>query len=141
MLSEVNHAFTGQWLAVGILVLQGLSLLFGLLGYVATKREVDKMDMRLLEVEKEVRDLPGILAQMQQRLDNSDESRTSAVHHRLNPLEQIVARLGGQMDGVTNSFEKMTRIIEATSRQRDDQINAFTRALETFASVLEERKR
>lgn len=132
--------FTGNWVFVSIMVLQAISLLFGLAGYVATRREVDKMDARLLKLEQDALERPERMNEMANRLDRSDEARISGIHNRLNPMEKELARNTGHQEAFTQSFEKFTRIIEATSRQRDDQINAFTRALETFASVLEQRK-
>ncbi len=63
------------------------------------------------------------------------------MHNRLNPLEITIANLQGQMTAFTTSFDKFTRIIEATSRAREDQTAAFIQALNTFAQVCADKEK
>lgn len=118
-----------------------LLMLVGVIAYFATHRDVERIEKQMAVADGDRKQILDKLDSAETRLDRSNESRMSAIHSRINPLEQQVAHNSGQMDAFTDSFEKFTRIIESTSRQRDDQINAFTKALETFARVLDERKR
>jgi len=138
MLAEASNAFTGEWIYAAAAII-GLIIAVG--SYFATRREVDELKKQFSETNKELRALLDRLDASETRLDRSNESRISGLHNRLNPLEVKVAHSDGQMEAFAESFEKFTRIIEATSRQRDDQVRAFTDALTTFATVLRENKK
>jgi uncharacterized DUF497 family protein len=108
MLAEASNSFTGQWFLVAIAALGGLVGVAGLFQMFATSREVVKLE---------------------ERLDRAEEGRN-----------QVIAEVGeikGQLIAFNDTFEKFTRIIEATSSSRDETITTFTRALETFARVVD----
>jgi uncharacterized DUF497 family protein len=106
--AEASNSFTGQWFLVAIAALGGLVGVAGLFQMFATSREVVKLE---------------------ERLDRAEEGRS-----------QVIAEVGeikGQLIAFNDTFEKFTRIIEATSSSRDETITTFTRALETFARVVD----
>lgn len=108
ILAEATNNFTGQWLYVALAVIGGLVGIAGLFQMFATSREVTKLE---------------------ERLDKAEEGRN-----------QVIAEVGeikGQLIAFNDTFDKFTRIIEATSSSRDETITTFTRALETFARVVD----
>jgi len=112
IIAEANNAFAGQWLYVALAVIGGLVGIAGLFQMFATSREVTKLE---------------------ERLDKAEQGRN-----------QVIAEVGeikGQLVAFNDTFEKFTRIIESTSSSRDETLTTFTRALETFATVVERGNR
>lgn len=140
-ISNATNAEIGLWIMIAFGLLQGISILVGLLGYFATKSEVKKMDERITALELDARNRPERMAEMQRQLDRSSEARISGVHNRLNPMENATAHLEGEMQAFNLGFDKFTRIIEATSHASNDTLTAFTRALDTFANVVDRNSR
>lgn len=104
--------------------------LIAIASYFATSREVDKVGTALDKLGDVIGDL-----------NKTNEQRAHEIHLRLNPLESTVGELKGSSDAFEKSFEKFTRIIEATSRANNETISAFTRSLDTFANVVERSTR
>lgn len=126
LLAEASNEFAGQFwymIAAGVGIIVGL---IAVASYFATSREVDKMSKALDDLASQ------IIA-----LNAANESRASDIHDRLNPLQVEVGELRGSTESFEKSFEKFTRVIEASSRANNETISAFTRSLDTFASVVE----
>ena len=67
----------------------------------ATKEEVGRLDTRIREVESDVSGkidgLRGALQIMYEKIERSDEARTSGLHNRLNQIAENVAELSGTL--------------------------------------------
>lgn len=129
ILADASNDFAGQWLyLVGSIVTQIVIAGVMVLSFFATKREMDQLS-------DQVRELTEALAEQ----SNISEDRAVKIHNRLNPIGERLGTMEGKVQAFEMSFEKFTRIIESTSRQSNETINAFTRSLDTFASVISER--
>jgi NAD/NADP transhydrogenase beta subunit len=130
ILADASNEFTGQWVIVAIAVVGAIGIILAIAAYFATSRE-------LSGVVQSIDNLTGTLADQ----NKINEERASELHARINPLEAEVGRLQGSSEAFDKSFEKFTRIIEATSRGSNETIAAFTRSLDTFANVVERSMR
>lgn len=130
-----DPAQVGSWVLIAVAVVPGL---IAIASYFATRREVDKLETRFDVSDHQREELRELITENQIRLDRADEARISAVHNRINPLEQSVARFDGQVEALMQSFEKHTRVIEATGKANTETVGAFTRTLETFIRVVEQ---
>lgn len=130
LFADASNEFTGQWLMVAIAVIGGIGILLAIAAYFATSRELETVTNNISDLNDSIK-----------RLNEVNEQRAAEIHNRLNPLELKVGTLQGATDSFEKSFEKFTRIIEATSRANNDTITAFTRSLDTFANVVERSMR
>ena len=129
-LADASNEFTGQWVVVAIAVVGGVGVILAIAAYFATSRE-------LTTVVNSIDTLTKTLAQ-----NNKDnEDRASEIHGRLNPLAERIGHVEGRAQAFEMAFEKFTRVIEATSRGSNETIIAFTRSLDTFATVVDRSTR
>jgi phage shock protein A len=130
ILAEASNEFTGQWVFAGLAILGGIGVILAIIAYFATARE-------MATVTTSIQDLTNTLSKQNQ----INEERAAEIHGRINPLEAKVGELKGATEAHEKSFEKFTRVIESTSRASNETITAFTRSLDTFASVVERSTR
>jgi len=126
ILAEATNEFAGQWIFLGMAVLGTIGVALAILAYFATRRDVDTLSDNITTLTSNI-----------SRLNEIGEARISSIHDRLNPLETEIGRLQGASDSFEKSFEKFTRMIEATARANNDTIGAFTRSLDTFANIID----
>lgn len=110
--AEASNSFTGQWFLIALAAVGGLAGVAGLFQMFATSREVAKLE---------------------ERLDRAEEGRNTVIAE--------VGEVKGQLIAFNETFERFTRIIETTSTSRDETLTTFTRALETFAAVVDRNNR
>lgn len=125
LLAEASNEFVGQWVLVAATVISILVALATIASYFATRSEVNDLKMRMHNLDLLI-----------EKIRSDGSQRGKDLHDRIDPLDSGIGRIQGQLEAFNSSFEKFTRIVEATSRARDEQISAFTRALETFATVI-----
>jgi len=130
ILADASSAFLGQWILVAATVITLLVGLGTIASYFATRGEVTDLKLRMQNMDALVEKV---------RADGSQRGKD--LHNRIDPLELGMGRIEGQLSAFNLTFEKFTRIIESTSHARDEQIRAFTSALETFASIIANQNR
>lgn len=140
LLAEATNDFTGQWFYVAFAAIGGAVGIVGIISFFATRREVDEIKQRLDKQDSATELMSKSIEDGYRRIDRSDEARISGIHIRLNPLETRAAKMEGQLEAFTMTFEKFTRIIEANGRADREQTSAFIQALNTFATVLADKQ-
>ena len=130
MFADATNEFAGQWVLIAIAVVVGIAAILGVMAYFATSRE-------LATVVATVDELTKTIAES----NRQNELRAGDIHDRLNPIAERVSKNEGTLAAFEMGFEKFTRIIESNARVNNETLNAFTRSLDTFATVVERSTR
>lgn len=81
----------GEWFYALCAVGACAACLGSLLSYFATRREVDRLDIRVANIEAE-------LPEMERRLDGKGEARASRIHKRIDRVGNLCLRIAGKLN-------------------------------------------
>ncbi len=79
----------------------------------ASRDEVDKLDRKLLatetKLETQIENLNSKITEQYEKIERSDEARTSGLHNRMNTIAESVARLTGQLESSGQLIESLLK--------------------------------
>jgi hypothetical protein len=133
MLAEIataTNAQLGTWVIILFAVINGSVGIIGVFSLFATRREFDKLDVRVTKLEEGsvevVRELSSmaesIRKEVRQHKDElllSADRRSSVLHNRINPVTVNLSEIKGSMEAFTQSFNSFSEIIKALARERN----------------------
>jgi hypothetical protein len=115
MFADASNSEIGLWIVIAFFFINGAASIVGIFQLFATRREVDKLDDRIGELEKNApKDKEDLIA--------AGERRSFVIHNRINPLVENTAAIKAGQEAFTKSFDNFTEVMRANSETQKELI-------------------
>jgi hypothetical protein len=100
-MTEVSPNILGSWMGIAFVALNGIGVLFGILAFFATRRDVDAIEKRVAGMETEFRMLPEKFTALERHLGEEGGRRVEKVADR---IELVRRELADKLDNVESNI-------------------------------------
>ncbi len=108
----------GGWITIGVYLIGGLLLLFQVLAFFATRREMDSMEKRMLAHEEVHQQLFAKLGGQERGMRTESDGKVAELRHKIDDLTRTVSA------------------VEAAANIHTDQLDQFSRDIREMPSQL-----
>lgn len=106
LFADATNSEIGLWIVIGFFFVNGAASVIGIFQLFATRREVDKLDGRISDLETRApKDKEDLIA--------AGERRSFVIHNRINPLVENTAAIKAGQEAFTKSFDNFTEVMRA----------------------------
>jgi predicted nuclease with TOPRIM domain len=121
-----TEQFLGSWVAAAMVVLAGITALFGIVEFFATKREVKTLQERVASAEQDLKELRDKLDRDKTEVICAGSERAKNLHIRIDELQiqlgtvngQFQAQIGAINGQLKNVTELLSELVKAKIHEK-----------------------